>query len=71
LRGLPATSFRLFERGAEQTILSVSETDVPVSVVIVFDKSGSMGKNVGSCAQAVKQFLKWSSARRVCSRHFL
>src|SRR5580692_10407766 len=41
VRGLPAVAFHLFERGAEQHILSVGETEVPVSVIIVFDESGS------------------------------
>jgi hypothetical protein len=30
VRGLPAVAFHLFERGAEQHILSVSETEVTV-----------------------------------------
>jgi Mg-chelatase subunit ChlD len=54
-------AFHLFERGAEQHILSVGETEVPGSVIIVFDKSGSMGRGVTQCAQAVKQFLKGST----------
>jgi Ca-activated chloride channel family protein len=61
VRGLPALAFHLFERGAEQHILSVSETDVPVSVIIVLDESGSMGRGVTQCAQAVKRFLKGST----------
>ena len=61
MRGLPAVAFHLFERGAEQHILSVGEAEVPVSVIIVFDESGSMGRGVTQCAQAVKQFLKGST----------
>ena len=61
VRGLPAVAFHLFDRGAEQHILSVSETDVPVSVIIVLDESGSMGRGVTQCAQAVKRFLKGST----------
>jgi Ca-activated chloride channel homolog len=61
VRGLPAVAFHLFERGAEQHILSVGEAEVPVSVIIVFDESGSMGRGVTQCAQAVKQFLKGST----------
>jgi hypothetical protein len=41
---LPAAAFHLFEGGAEQQILSVSEAEVPVSVIIVLDESGSMGR---------------------------
>jgi hypothetical protein len=61
VRGLPAFAFHLFERGAEQHILSVSETEVPVSVIIVLDESGSMKRGVTQCVQAVKQFLKGST----------
>jgi Ca-activated chloride channel family protein len=62
LRGLPASSFHLFEHGAEQKILSVSEVDVPISAVIVFDESRSMGKGVRLCAEAVRKFLDQSAA---------
>ncbi|MGD0617478.1 MAG: VWA domain-containing protein [Bryobacteraceae bacterium] len=61
LRGLRTDSFHLFERRNEQTILSLSETETPVSVVIVFDESGSMQTGVARCAQAVKQFWKGAS----------
>jgi len=61
VRGLPAAAFHLFEGGAEQQILSVSETEVPVSVIIVLDESGSMGRGVTRCVQAVKQLLKGST----------
>jgi VWFA-related protein len=61
LRGLRADSFRLFERRTEQTILSVNETEIPVSMVIVFDESGSMDKGITRCAQAVKQLWKGAS----------
>jgi Ca-activated chloride channel family protein len=62
LRGLPASSFHLFEHGAEQKIVSVSETDLPISAVIVFDESRSMGKGVRQCAGAVQKFLEDSTA---------
>jgi VWFA-related protein len=61
VRGLPAVAFHLFERGAEQHILSVSETEVPVSMIILLDESGSVGRRVTQCVQAVKQFLKGST----------
>jgi Ca-activated chloride channel homolog len=61
VRGLPAAAFHLFERGAEQQILSVNETEVPISVIIVLDESGSMGKGVTRCVQAVKQLLRSST----------
>jgi len=54
-------AFHLFERGAEQHILSISETQVPVSVIVLLDESGSMGGLSRKCVQAVKQFLKGST----------
>jgi len=62
IRGLPASSFHLFEHGVEQKIVSVSETDVPISAVLVFDESRSMGKGVHRCAEAVQKFLEESTA---------
>jgi hypothetical protein len=43
VRGLPAVAFHLFERGAEQHILSVSETEVPVSMIILLDERAAWG----------------------------
>ena len=63
LRGLPASSFHVFERGAEQRIVSVSEADVPISAVLVLDESRSMGKGVHLCAEAVRKFLDQCTAR--------
>jgi Ca-activated chloride channel homolog len=62
LRGLPAASFHLFEHGVEQKIVSVSEADLPISAVLVFDESRSMGKGVHLCATAVRKFLDGSTA---------
>jgi Ca-activated chloride channel family protein len=58
LRGLPPSSFHLFEHGAEQKIVSVSEADVPISAVLVLDESRSMGKGVRRCAEAAQKFLE-------------
>jgi Ca-activated chloride channel family protein len=62
LRGLPASSFHLFEDGVEQKIESVSEADLPISAVLVFDESRSMGKDVRLCAEAVRKFIEGSTA---------
>ena len=61
VRGLPAVAFHLFERGAKQRILSICETEVPVSVIILLDESGSMGRRVTQSVQAVKQVPKGST----------
>jgi Ca-activated chloride channel homolog len=52
VRGLGKDDFRIFEEGIEQSIVSVSEEDAPVTLNILLDTSGSMrpkkpGKNEG------------------------
>jgi Ca-activated chloride channel homolog len=56
--GLEKEHFRLFEDKAEQTIVQFSSEDAPLSIVIVFDTSGSMGPKLQKSRQAVAQFLK-------------
>src|SRR5580704_6834669 len=62
LRGLPSSSFHVFEHGVEQKIVSVTEADVPISAVLVFDESSSMGNGVRLCAGAARKFLEESTA---------
>jgi Ca-activated chloride channel family protein len=56
--GLQRQDFHLYEDGAEQTIAHFSGEDVPLSVGIAFDTSGSMGDKLRLSRQAVVQFLK-------------
>jgi VWFA-related protein len=56
--GLEKEDFRVFEDKVQQEITQFSSEDVPLSVGIVFDSSGSMGAKLGSSRQAVAQFLK-------------
>jgi len=42
VRGLGKDDFRVFEEGIEQSIVSVSEEDAPVTLNILLDTSGSM-----------------------------
>src|ERR1039457_4678762 len=56
--GLEKEHFRLFEDKVEQTIVQFSSEDAPLSIVIVFDTSGSMGPKLQKSRQAVAQFLK-------------
>jgi Ca-activated chloride channel family protein len=49
--------FHVFEDKEEQEILSCSEEDVPVSIVIVFDNSGSMLNKVNLSRAALKRFV--------------
>lgn len=56
--GLEKEDFRLYEDKVEQQITEFSSEDVPLSVGIVFDTSGSMGTKLGWSRQAVTQFMK-------------
>jgi len=50
--GLGSGNFRVFEDGVEQEVVKVQVEEVPISVGIVFDKSGSMG--IGAAIQAAR-----------------
>jgi len=61
--GVPVTTlskdnFRLFEDDIEQTIVHFGMDDVPVSIGILFDMSGSMGNKMLKACEAVKEFFK-------------
>jgi Ca-activated chloride channel family protein len=58
LMGLKKEDFRLFEENTEQEILSFSSEEGPVSLGIVFDKSGSMRNRIDKSIAAVHQFLE-------------
>ena len=54
--------FRLFEDGVEQEIVQFSSEDAAISVCIVFDTSGSMGRALGASRDSVGRFMKTASA---------
>jgi Ca-activated chloride channel homolog len=56
--GLAPENFRLFENNVEQEIQYFSSEDVPISIGVIFDLSGSMGNKVGKSKEAALQFLK-------------
>jgi Ca-activated chloride channel family protein len=56
--GLDKEDFKVYEDKVEQEISHLSNEDVPLSVGIVFDTSGSMGAKLSSSRQAVGQFIK-------------
>jgi VWFA-related protein len=56
--GLEKDNFKLFEDKVEQPISYFSCEDVPLSIGLVFDNSGSMENKLGKARQAVAQFLK-------------
>jgi Ca-activated chloride channel family protein len=56
--GLEPDNFRVFEDNVEQEIESFSSEDVPISIGVVFDVSGSMGNKIGKAREAAVQFFK-------------
>jgi Ca-activated chloride channel family protein len=61
--GLEKEKFRVFEGGTEQEIVTFSSEDVPISIGVIFDMSGSMSDKIGKARQAAVQFLKTANPR--------
>jgi len=59
--GLEKDSFKVFEDKKEQEISQFSSEDAPLSIGVVFDCSGSMGKKLDKSREAVAQFFKLSN----------
>jgi Ca-activated chloride channel family protein len=57
LVGLEPDNFRIFEDNIEQEVVNFSSEDVPVSIGVIFDVSGSMANKLGSARQAAVQFF--------------
>ena len=56
--GLEQDNFRVFEDGKEQEIVDFSSEDVPVSIGVIFDMSGSMSDKIDKSRMAAVQFLR-------------
>jgi Ca-activated chloride channel family protein len=56
--GLDPDNFRVFEDNVEQEIVSFSAEDVPISIGVVFDFSGSMANKVDKAREAALEFFK-------------
>ena len=61
--GLEKENFHVFEDGVEQEIVSFSSEDVPVSIGLIFDMSGSMSDKLAKARQAAVQFLQTANPR--------
>lgn len=59
--GLEKKDFRLFEDGVEQEILSFTQEDVPVSMGILLDLSGSMRPKYDQVVKAARAFIQASN----------
>ena len=56
--GLEKDNFRVFEDGSEQEVAYFSSEDVPTSIGVIFDMSGSMADKVAKAREAAVEFFK-------------
>src|ERR1700746_3947179 len=56
--GLEPDNFRVFEDNTEQEVLTFSSEDVPISIGVIFDLSGSMSNKIAKAREAAIQFFK-------------
>ena len=56
--GLEQENFRVLEDNTEQEIVHFSSEDVPISIGVIFDMSGSMSNKVDKARLAAVQFFK-------------
>ncbi|HZC66305.1 MAG TPA: VWA domain-containing protein [Candidatus Dormibacteraeota bacterium] len=56
--GLDPDNFRIFEDNVEQEVVTFSAEDVPISIGVIFDYSGSMSNKAAKAREAAVQFFK-------------
>jgi len=56
--GLDKENFQVYEDKRLQSVQHFSSTDVPISIGIIFDTSGSMSSKIDRAREAVVEFLK-------------
>jgi Ca-activated chloride channel homolog len=56
--GLEQDNFRVFEDTIEQEVVSFSSEDVPISIGVIFDFSGSMSNKIDKAREAALEFFK-------------
>jgi Ca-activated chloride channel family protein len=56
--GLQQENFRIFEDGVEQEVVRFSSEDVPLSIGVIFDMSGSMADKIDKSREAAVQFFR-------------
>jgi Ca-activated chloride channel homolog len=56
--GLDPDNFRVYEDNIEQEVITFSSEDVPISIGVIFDFSGSMANKVAKAREAAVQFFK-------------
>ena len=58
IMGLDPDNFRVFEDKVEQEIINFSSEDIPISIGVIFDCSGSMSNKLGKAREAAIEFFK-------------
>jgi Ca-activated chloride channel homolog len=56
--GLDPDNFRVYEDNVEQEVVTFSSEDVPISIGVIFDFSGSMANKIGKAREAAVEFFK-------------
>jgi Ca-activated chloride channel homolog len=56
--GLEPDNFRIFEDNVEQEVVNFSSEDVPISMGVILDHSGSMANKLSRAKEAAVQFFK-------------
>jgi Ca-activated chloride channel family protein len=56
--GLEPENFRIFENNIEQEIVNFSSEDIPISIGVILDHSGSMANKLGKAREAALQFFR-------------
>ena len=56
--GLEPDNFRIFDDNIEQEVVNFSSEDVPISIGVILDLSGSMANKLGKAKEAALQFFK-------------
>ena len=59
--GLEQENFRVYEDGVEQEVVHFSSEDIPVSIGVIFDMSGSMSDKIQKSRLAAGQFFRTSN----------
>jgi Ca-activated chloride channel family protein len=61
--GLEPDNFRIFEDNIEQEVVNFSSEDIPISIGVILDLSGSMTGKLGKAKQAAFQFFRTANPR--------
>jgi Ca-activated chloride channel homolog len=61
VNNLQKTNFAVLENGQEQPIKYFSREDAPISIGVVFDRSGSMNRKLPKAREALDRFLRASN----------